>query len=197
MMNSRDEILRAVRRQLPQSVELPPLEGDWVRYDDPVQHFMEVLKSVGGECQIVDGLDEIPKRLGELAEEGKTVVSCVPGVLDRRFSLDGIADPHELEHVDLAVLPGQLAVAENAAIWVTDAGIPHRVLFFLTQHLALIVPLSAVVETMHEAYRRIEVGTSPFGSFISGPSKTADIEQSLVKGAHGARTLQVFLVPDP
>ena len=72
--------------------------------------------------------------------------------------------------------------------------VPHRAIFFITQHLALVVPAEQMVHNLHEAYARISLGTSSLGVFISGPSKTADIEQSLVIGAHGPRSLTVFLV---
>jgi L-lactate dehydrogenase complex protein LldG len=47
---------------------------------------------------------------------------------------------------------------------------------------------------MHQAYEQISSADYGFGVFLAGPSKTADIEQSLVLGAHGARGLVVFLV---
>lgn len=46
---------------------------------------------------------------------------------------------------------------------------------------------------MHQAYKKLSSNAIDFGVFISGPSKTADIEQSLVIGAHGALSLSVFL----
>jgi L-lactate dehydrogenase complex protein LldG len=85
-------------------------------------------------------------------------------------------------------------VAENGAVWVNDVAITHRVLYFLPQHLALVVPAAKLVHNLHDAYAQLPIGQTPFGSFISGPSKTADIEQALVIGAHGARSLTVFLV---
>jgi L-lactate dehydrogenase complex protein LldG len=125
-----------------------------------------------------------------------------------------IDSPHALADVDVAILSGEFAVAENAAVWVTDRKLPQRVLYFLCQHLILVVPATAIVSNMHAAYARIAAGpesgagkevplgsrhlrpfTEPFFSaFISGPSKTADIEQSLVVGAHGPRSIIVCLL---
>ncbi|MCU0983250.1 MAG: LUD domain-containing protein, partial [Pirellulaceae bacterium] len=73
----------------------------------------------------------------------------------------------------------------------------HRVLFFIVQHLVLIVPADRVLHNLHEAYGQLRFDRPEFGLFISGPSKTADIEQSLVIGAHGARSLTVFLLESP
>ena len=110
--------------------------------------------------------------------------------------MEAIDDPHDLADVDFAVLPGQMAVAENAAVWTTEEGVRHRVVYFLTQHLALVVPRSRLVHNLHEAYERLSFGGNEFGVWISGPSKTADIEQSLVIGAHGARSLTVVLTDE-
>ena len=193
-MSSRDQLLKSIRRHLPQSSPLPDLSGNWIRYDDPVKQFAEVLKGVGGECHEIDTVHDAPALLGDLVEPEKTVVSCIPELYAERFDLAQIGDPHQLADVDLAILPGELAVAENGAVWVTDADVPQRILYFLTQHLALIVPRSKVVSNLHEAYDDLVIDGRPFGTWISGPSKTADIEQSLVLGAHGARTLNVFLI---
>ena len=103
-------------------------------------------------------------------------------------------DPHQLEAVEFAILPGQFAVAENAAVWVTSRAVRHQAIYYLTQHLALVVPRDQLLHNMHEAYARLSFDQAEFGCFISGPSKTADIEQSLVIGAHGPRSLAVFLV---
>ena len=84
--------------------------------------------------------------------------------------------------------------AENGAIWVTGLPPLHRALPFIAQHLSIIVPADQIVDNMHQAYERAKVPQPGFGLFLSGPSKTADIEQSLVIGAHGCRELQVYLV---
>jgi L-lactate dehydrogenase complex protein LldG len=197
-MSARDEILARIRRTLPEAVELPAPGESATVYDDPRQHFADVLAGVGGEAVVVPNCAAAAAHLPSIAPYASAVKRCslVPGVGETNFDLVGVSDPHDLEDVDYAVLPGQFAVAENAAVWVTDESIEHRVLYFIPQHLALVVSADRVVSNLHEAYERIEIGETPFGTFISGPSKTADIEQSLVIGAHGARSLTVFLVED-
>jgi L-lactate dehydrogenase complex protein LldG len=103
-------------------------------------------------------------------------------------------DPHELEDLNLAILEGQFGVAENGAIWLDDRQLPQRVLPFITEHLAIVLKRSQLLPTLHQAYERIGNSDSGFGLFIAGPSKTADIEQSLVIGAHGAKSLRVILM---
>jgi L-lactate dehydrogenase complex protein LldG len=134
--------------------------------------------------------------------EARQVCSVLPEAYHGNVDMASITDPHQLADVDLAILPGELAVAENAAVWVTGARVPQRVAYFLSQHVALVVPSDRVVDNMHEAYEWLhrEAGadgpfaTARWGTFMSGPSKTADIEQALVIGAHGARSLHVFLI---
>ncbi|WP_437188263.1 LutC/YkgG family protein [Planctomicrobium sp. SH668] len=195
-MTSRSEILGLIRKNLPQSLPLPDLTGDWIQYPDPLQQFKEVLEFVGGKAIVVQNVGEIAEHLSSVAVAGSRVVSGVQGVFDYNLSEMPNSDPHSLQDVQLAVLPGIVAVAENAAVWVQEAELAPRTLYFISQHLALVVKLSDLVSNMYEAYERIDAGKAPFGCFISGPSKTADIEQSLVKGAHGARTLHVFLVAE-
>ncbi|QDU73392.1 Lactate utilization protein C [Bremerella volcania] len=200
-MSSKDQILKSVRNQLVPSADLPSLDQDWIQYDDAVAHFGEVLQAVGGTAIAVEGIDGLTEELAKIPAytDAKKTVSCVEGLVGT-VDLDRVEDPHELEDVDYAVLPGEFAVAENAAVWVTDAKIRHRVILFIPQHISLVIHCAggkveeAVVHNMAEAYQRLVWSRNEFGCFISGPSKTADIEQSLVIGAHGARSLHVFFV---
>lgn len=191
---SRNAILSKLRLQARPS-ELPTIPAG-INYDDPLAQFAESLKSVGGQC--VPVIDRVAAHNELMAFEpyANAAKRCtlVPGVGETNFDLAAIDDPHQLQDVDYVVLPGKLAVAENGGVWVDGEAVPHRVLYFLTQHLALVVPAANLVHNLHEAYARLPIGKTPFGTFISGPSKTADIEQALVIGAHGARSLTVFLV---
>ena len=195
-MGSRHDILRAVRSKKLAPAELPSLAGPWIAYEDRRRQFAESLEGVGGRCVVASRIEDINSALAELPAytSAKQVVSLVPGIGQGSVDLDVIHDPHQLETVDFAILSGQFGVAENGAVWVTDAGVKHRAIYFIVQHLALVVPAREIVDNMHQAYERLTIGAAGFGVFISGPSKTADIEQSLVIGAHGPRSMTVVLV---
>lgn len=197
-MSARREILDKLKRQVLNPVPLPEVaEGSWVRYADPLQQFSDMVAFVGGTCSRVRQVSEIASKLESFQEwqTAQRIFSKVPGVAGN-VDLTAVDDPHDLENLDFVIYPGEFAVAENGAIWLTDRELRHRVVFFITQFLVLVVRSDQIVQTMHEAYLRAQVPQPGFGLFLSGPSKTADIEQSLVIGAHGCRELQVYLI-DP
>ncbi len=202
--NSRQTILDRLRSIPIDAPKAEPVDRDrLVRYADPVAKFTEILTFVGGTVHIIDRPDEVSEILEgfDAYTNARFVASLVPDVIPGNFNCDQIDDPHYLASLDWAIIPGDFAVAENGAIWVRPANMIQRTMIFLTQHLAILVSRTDMAMHMHEAYRRISeskhCGASgpDFGVFVSGPSKTADIEQSLVIGAHGCRSLQVFLTP--
>jgi L-lactate dehydrogenase complex protein LldG len=194
--SARKEIVAALRRHQPAQNELPSLDRKWITYPDRIAQFAEVLQSIGGQFYRVASAAEANQRLGEISayREAKQIISLAPGIGQSNVDWSSVTDPHELETVDFAVMAGQFGVAENAAIWVSDRDVTWRALYFITQHLALVVDANEIVDNMHQAYDRLQFDRAEFGAFIAGPSKTADIEQSLVIGAHGPRTLTVLCV---
>lgn len=193
-MSSKTEILSAIRRQHVPPTELPSLQQPWIAYPDRFAQFQSAVESVGGRCFDVASADQVNQILAATPAyaDAQEIVSLVDGIGRATVDLDAIDDPHQLETIDFAIARGQFAVAENGAIWVTDAGVKHRAVLFICQHLAIIVPRDQILNNMHEAYQRLSFPQAGFGVFISGPSKTADIEQSLVIGAHGPRSLTVL-----
>jgi L-lactate dehydrogenase complex protein LldG len=195
-MNSRDAILRQLRRQFVASADLPDLiDGDWTRYENPTQQFVTMVRFAGGGCDVVDSMYEVGERLKRhdqfvSANRVLSLISPIPGTVD----LEAAKDPHDFEDLDYVICQGQLAVAENGAIWLTEELVRHRACYFITQYLVLVIEAKQIVHNMHEAYQQIQVTEPGFGLFLAGPSKTADIEQSLVIGAHGCRELQVFVI---
>ena len=108
-------------------------------------------------------------------------------------ALDPAADAHALARLDVLVCPGAFGVAENGAVWLPESGMGSRAAPFLAQHLVLVLDRNAIVPDMHAACDRLEAFREGYGVFVAGPSKTADIEQTLVIGAHGPRSLLVLL----
>ncbi len=197
-MNSRQEILDALRETQVPATDLPDLDRDWTAYPDPKAQFVRVLEAVGGQALEVADPAAIESVLAPLEAYGQAerIWSRVQGVPSSGGDWEHLSDPHDFEPLQCCVVAGEFAVAENGAVWLDQEAIPHRAALFVTQHLVLVVDAKSIVSNMHQAYARIAFDPASFGIFISGPSKTADIEQSLVIGAHGARSLTVVLVGD-
>ncbi len=115
----------------------------------------------------------------------------VVNIIDAREDVEVSVD--EMAACDLAIVEAEFGVAENGAVYIDPKGRYPRALLTLAKNLAIILPSDEIVPTMHEAYGRIDLSNSDYALFMAGPSKTADIEQSLVIGAHGAMGVTVFL----
>jgi L-lactate dehydrogenase complex protein LldG len=187
---SRETILASLREVALPDNGLPVVRETGIIYPDPIEQFKTVLKAVGGDWIEVTGTAEIDTLIHSRFADGKVVFRNDTG---GRCETAESVDPHRLENIDLVVVRGAFGVAENAAVWVTDEQVPHRVAYFCTQHLILILDSNRIVHNMHEANAKLDLSSLTWGTFISGPSKTADIEQCLVIGAHGARSLTVVL----
>lgn len=195
LMTSKQEILSKIRQHTIPPAELPDLKRNWISYPDRPRQFADLVQAVGGRCVVVPDVGTAHADLAatDPYKKSKKIFSAVPGIGLGNVDLNKIDDPHDLEDLDFAILHGEFAVAENGAIWVTDRNLKHRVVYFITQHLVLVVAQDQILDNMYQAYERLSFDQAGFGAFISGPSKTADIEQSLVIGAHGARSLTVYV----
>jgi L-lactate dehydrogenase complex protein LldG len=195
-VTARDEMLAALRRSAPRETPLPDLSKLGVKFADATAQFAQALAGVGGTCLRVPDVAAAARALAELPvrQAARRIVSLVPQVEPGNVDLAALEEPRALEGLDLAVLPGELAVAENGAVWLDARQLAHRAVFVITEHLVLVVDAGAVVNDLHEAYARLAARPVGYGLFISGPSKTADIEQALVIGAQGARSCTVLLV---
>ncbi|MFM8449463.1 MAG: lactate utilization protein C [Haliscomenobacter sp.] len=189
---SKESILAAIRRNQPEARPLPDPPVFNRPGVDVLAHFCQMVHTVGGNVLYARDLESADTLFTHYYPLEKSIASTCP---DYPGTVDwaAIAHPLDLETVDLAIVSARLGVAENGAVWVTEADCGHRVLPFIAQHLLIVLDMHQIVPDMHTAYQSIRIDETGFGAFIAGPSKTADIEQALVIGAQGARSLTVLL----
>ena len=195
-MSSREQILREVSKNQPAERALPVIDipvttthAEWV---EALKKRLDILHV---DVREVTDYSAIKAILQQQAVPQERSVTTIEALGDVSTYIETVKeDAHSLENVDWAIIPAHFGVAENGAMWVTESLIQYRVLPFITQQLAIVVNRKDIVYNMHQAYERIAETNYDFGVFIAGPSKTADIEQSLVLGAHGPKGMTLFLL---
>lgn len=196
MSSSRNNILATIGNFKPASTLLPIIPKKKGETGELLQEFTTIAISIGSSVFPVKDYAAVAEILQKEFSQAKRIVSNIEELSSYPQATTPLADsdPHSYENVELAILEGDLSVAENSAIWLSESKMGHRVLPFICQHLALVIRASEIVPHMHEAYDKLGLMDEGYGVFIAGPSKTADIEQSLVLGAHGPRSLTVFIL---
>ncbi len=197
MENSRERILAAVTANKPDLLPLPkipvfnidPADASFI-----IEKFHATATTIGSKVFMVKDLEEVKAMITEQFREGRiaTTIPELAAIAETNLNLN--SDPHSLENIELLIMRAHFGVAENSAVWVTEELMQQRAAPFICQHLAVVIHTADIVPTMHEAYNRIGAADYGFATFIAGPSKTADIEQSLVLGAHGPRSMTLFVV---
>ncbi len=193
-MTSKEQILQNIRtNNVVKDTPLPDYANFGLTFDDKFSKFQTMLESVGGKALVIKK-EELDATIKKIYPEEKTISTNVDICNIGNFDSNNETDPHNLRDVDLCVVKGEFAVAENGAVWLKNSENRHRSLYFIAQNIVLVVDKKSLLNNMHEAYDLISFEKSTYGVFVSGPSKTADIEQSLVIGAHGPKSGYVIFV---
>jgi L-lactate dehydrogenase complex protein LldG len=195
-MSSREKILGAISINKPSLNELPvidiksnsSLSVDWV------DEFIKTLESIGGKVIQLSSIDLIKLEIQQAKLRGEYIVNTLPVLGEVNNEINPTMEASLLESIDRAYIEGSIGVAENGSVWLYEHQIKNRLLPFICQHLVICLNINKIFPNMHEAYQQVDVAKEGYGVFLAGPSKTADIEQSLVIGAHGARSLLVYLI---
>ena len=186
-MSSREKILSAIRSLTLEPKGLPDIPN----FSSPgnlVERFTQSLSDNKGEVLTKREFE------GWFSAAGFSKVISLSSQFAEFATLSLPEDPHDLESLEVAIVDGQFGVAENGAIWLEDTQLGLRALPFATEHLVIVLDRNSLEDNLHQGYEKIAAAHSGFGLFLAGPSKTADIEQSLVIGAQGAKSLRVVLV---
>ena len=204
-MSSREDILQSIRRNTQIRYEKPDLaelEKEAITYPDKIGQFREIMVQMGGRAIVAEAGDDVNELIRKQYPEARrsasslNTITCLgkeQKLTCATFHPDDVKKSGDLDGTDLAIVSGKVGVCENGAVWV-EQDIEQRAVYFISEALVLVLDRKNLVNNMHEAYKRIDTGSYGYGVFISGPSKTADIEQALVMGAHGARDVTVLLV---
>ena len=206
----KEDFLNKLRKNTHVQYDMPDMKIDGIQYVDILQQFIEMTKAVGGHV-IEAPKDDDPNDLVRMAYPDAEVFAtnlpeielsklvnnaagkCNPDKVKLR-NPDTVAEANGLNGTDVGIVRGQIGVAENGCVWIPQT-MKEKAMLFISEYLVIFLDRDGIVDNMHEAYDVIEMDPRyNFGTFISGPSKTADIEQALVMGAQAARGVTVVLI---
>ena len=157
-MTSKEQILKNIKdNNIVKEVKLPSYDNFGMKFDDKFQTFTTMIESVGGKALVIDKKD-LDKTIKELYPDEKQIASNVDFCSVGNFDANSCDDVHDLKDIDLAVVKGNFAVAENGAIWMKNENNRHRALYFIAQNIVIVIDVKNILNNMHEAYERIEFG---------------------------------------
>ena len=198
-MSTKEEILSRLRKNTRETYDMPDLGSiKPIIYADPVEEFKTKTTTTAGAKLIeLDDEANLNQAIREAYPDAKIIASNLPGI-EADLNPDTVGSAQELMKVDVGVVEGRIGVAENACIWIPQQ-MKEKAICFASEQLVIVLHRQNIVNNMHEAYERISQSQEffqqyKFGTFISGPSKTADIESALVYGAQAARGVTVVLI---
>ena len=196
----KEDFLNKLRKNTHVQYDMPDMKIDGIQYVDILQQFIEMTKAVGGHV-IEASKDDDPNDLVRMAYPDAEVFAtnlpeielsklvnnaagkCNPDKVKLR-NPDTVAEANGLNGTDVGIVRGQIGVAENGCVWIPQT-MKEKAMLFISEYLVIFLDRDGIVDNMHEAYDVIEMDPRyNFGTFISGPSKTADIEQAQIGRAH-------------
>ena len=207
-MASKEDILKKYRANVREKFDMPDLSDiKAITYPDPLLQFMNMTKNVGGNAIEVSKGTDINDLIRELYPDAKEIASNLPEITISTRNPDEVGRARDLNGTDVGVVRGVFGVAENACVWIPQT-MKEKAVCFISENLVILLDKKQIVNNMHEAYKRLSESSGKtagnsngfeeygYGTFISGPSKTADIAQVLVMGAQAARSATVLLLDE-
>ena len=193
-MSKKEDILAKFRKNVIKKYDMPRLDDiKGITYPDPLVQFISMTENVGGKVVELEKGQDINQLIKELYPDAKEIASNLHEITIATRNPDTVESAQALNGTDVGVIKGMYGVAENACVWIPQT-MKEKAVCFISENLVILLDRTQIVNNMHEAYKRIEFTDYGYGSFISGPSKTADIAQVLVMGAQAARSATVVLV---
>ena len=190
----KEDLFATLRGNTYVQYDMPEMAIGGITYPDRLRQFVEMTESVGGHVLELGEGEELNDAVRRAYPDARVFASHLSEITIAGKNPDTVAEAADLNGTDVGIVRGELGVAENGCVWVPQT-MKEKAVCFISEYLVIVLKKTAIVDNMHEAYARIDMDPRyNFGTFISGPSKTADIEQSLVMGAQAARGVTVILV---
>ena len=195
-MSSKEDILKKYRANIREQFDMPDLSDiAAITYSNPLLQFINMTRSVGGNAIEVEKGRDVNELIRELYPDAKEIASNLPEITIATRNPDDVGRARDLNGTDVGVIRGEFGVAENACVWIPQT-MKEKAVMFISENLVILLDKKQIIHNMHEAYKRISFNNYGYGTFISGPSKTADIAQVLVMGAQAARSATVLLLDE-
>jgi L-lactate dehydrogenase complex protein LldG len=139
-----------------------------------------------------EGWKKIATHSGELTDRAVRAVDRAVCRTDKPY------DVAELESCDVGITECDALIAQTGSVLVTSRSAGGRALSVLPPHHVVLARRDQLIADLPDAFALLKKkysGNYPsFISFITGPSRTGDIERILVLGAHGPRKLTIFVL---
>jgi L-lactate dehydrogenase complex protein LldG len=194
VMASKEDILKKYRANIRTRYDMPDLSDiKAITYPDPLKQFVQMSQNVGGKVVELEKGADLNETIRGLYPDATEIASNLPEISIATRNPDTVENAQALNGTDVGIVRGVFGVAENGCIWIPQT-MKEKAMCFISENLVILLRKTEIVHNMHEAYKRIEFNDYGYGTFISGPSKTADIAQVLVMGAQAARSVTVILM---
>ena len=190
----KEDLFEKLRKNTKAQFDMPDMNIQGITYEDTVAQFVKMTETVGGKVLEVRKTDDLNQIIRNLYPEARVFASNLPFINIAQKNPDTVSAADELNGTDVGIVQGTVGVAENACVWIPQT-MREKAVCFISEYLVIVLDRQNIVDNMHQAYSRIKMDPAyNFGTFISGPSKTADIEQALVMGAQAARGVTVLIL---
>ncbi len=207
---SREKILKEIRNALLNKLDNPFKDVDFSSeiYSKQAEltevQFAMRLKDSGGTFIYCANENEVVANIFSLAEmEHWDSIFCVDEVIASGLADNNIvvtSTEEEFKNVSVAIAPCEFLISRFGSIMVSSGLGVGRQIFSFPETLIIVAKASQVVPELKDAIVGLKnkyVNNFPSQvTVITGPSRTADIEKTLVMGAHGSKNLYVLLVDD-
>jgi len=188
------DLFARLRNNTKGQYDMPEINVEGIKYKDTYAQFVNASKASGANVVEASDYSELNELITQLYPKAEVFASNLPYISLPGLNPDTVTQAAELNGTDVGVVEGTVGVAENACVWVPQT-MCEKAVCFISEYLVIVLKRSCIVNNMHEAYERINFDERyNFGTFISGPSKTADIEQALVFGAQAAKGVTVVVI---